>query len=149
MMKLLPLLLLLPACRTPDEFALSPWYGTSAATWSGEGRDFDGHESGLMGTWTWSLGKRYEAYSNLAALDVSKAGQLTLRDDHHSPAPAPAPAPEPAPPEWDWFAPFHRVPQTLEEALLLGIYMMTLIGGIVSLKRFGILDKLPFFRKDK
>lgn len=168
-MKYLALLLLLASCRAPDEVSVSPWYGTGMATWSGEGRDYTSHDSGLMLSLTWAVGKRYEAYRNLAALDVSKAGELTMRDSHHDvapiiipvPAPVPTPQPEPTPPEpeppsWDWFAPFKKVPGTLEEALLLGIYVMLALGCLAALVRFalalkrgGVLEMLPFFKKDK
>ena len=166
-MRCLPLLLLLSACQGPDEISISPWYGTGQSTWSGEGRDYTSHESGAMFTATWYMGDQRVAYENLAALDVSKAGQLTLRDDHHSAAPIiitpPAPVADlkpdstpPALPERDWFAPFKKVPETLEESLLLGIYVMIAVGALIAavravlaLKRGGVLEMLPFFKKDK
>lgn len=151
---ILALVLAFIGCRAPDEISLSPWYGTGQSTWSNEGRDFSSHTSGLMGTATWSVGKRYEAYKNLAALDVSKAGQLTLRDDHHDVAPTPIIIPvagkdpvDPVIPEDPPFWKQIRIPKTFNEALLLGMFAMILVGSIILLKRAGV--KLPFLSSKK
>lgn len=81
---LVALLISSTACRTPDQLTVSPYYSSGHSTFERSFAGVDSNESGVMFSLSWSLGKRYEAFKNLAALDVSKAGQLTLRDDHSS-----------------------------------------------------------------
>lgn len=147
------------SCQAPDEISVSA-FGSSGHSDIGD-REFglDTNNSGGMLTLTWAMGKRREAFRNLAALDVSKAGQLTLRDDHHAGAAPPvtvvveAEEPEPEPePERGVIATllltFTKVPETLDEGLRLGILATIIAGLLLVLKRTGILDRFIPSKKD-
>ena len=114
---------------------------------------------GVTLTAHWYSKNEREAYRNLAALDVSKAGQLTLRDDHHAPTVAPVtvvveaeePEPEPEPERGviaTFITTFSKVPETLDEGLRLGILATIIAGLILVLKRAGILDRFLPSKKD-
>ena len=74
-------ILLLTGCHAPAYLELSPYLQQGENTFDRPPSNFDEETYGLMFTLGWNLGSQNEAYRNLANLDVSKAGQLTLRPD--------------------------------------------------------------------
>lgn len=77
-------LTLLSACAGPDYFELDVYHQQGHNRFDRPVTNFDEETYGLGGTLGWNLGEQAEAMSNLAALDISKSGELTLRDhsDH-------------------------------------------------------------------
>tara|TARA_R110000822_G_scaffold31902_2_gene91995 strand:+ start:475 stop:948 length:474 start_codon:yes stop_codon:yes gene_type:complete len=152
---LLSLILLLTSCAFFDYFEVH----VGASQGHGDfNRSFGGvdEETAYLGfTLGANLGTTNRAMKNMAALDVSPGGELTLREDLRPAAPVtvvvgadkdpthddhPAPV---DPPFWKQI----RIPKTLNEALLLGMFAMILVGSIILLKRAGV--KLPFLSSKK
>lgn len=75
--------LLLASCASaaPDYLELSPSYGQGSSTFERPVTNFDSETWALGVTVGWNLGVQHQAYRNLAALDVSKAGQLRTTDE--------------------------------------------------------------------
>jgi len=79
-------LLLLAGCRGPDYLEVSPWASEGAIASARQEYDTDSY--GAMLTVGWSVGQTGRAMANLAELDVSKSGELLIRerDPHHTPS---------------------------------------------------------------
>jgi hypothetical protein len=76
--KYLAIALAVPAfggCRSPDYVETSVAQGQGTIDGS-RGNDYDQDTQSFMLTTGWAIGQQGAAYKNLAALDVSKAGQL-------------------------------------------------------------------------
>ena len=67
------------SCRIPDYYELSPYLGEGSLDPRGAGT-VDGEHWGLMGTVGWLGGASAQAADTMARLDVSKSGELTLRE---------------------------------------------------------------------
>ncbi len=96
-MKWILLSVILCACRSPDYIEA----GTSVSDGEidrGHGVTTEAYSLGF--TVGWHAGRTGRAMENLAALDVSRAGELSIRDDGHDViVQAPADAPEDDPEE--------------------------------------------------
>jgi hypothetical protein len=83
-MKYLPLLLLASvmscASMEPDYFELSPYGQRGSHNFTRPVSSFDEDTWGVMATLGWNIGEQARAMSNLARLDVSQGGELTMRD---------------------------------------------------------------------
>lgn len=77
-------LTLLSACAGPDYFELNPYHQQGHNRFDRPVTNFTEETYGLGATFGWHLGATKAAMRNLASLDVSKSGELTLRDrsDH-------------------------------------------------------------------
>jgi hypothetical protein len=146
-MKLLAALLLV-SCNAlqPDYLEASPWFADGSA--SGRYANMpafssDDEQIGLMFTVGWFVGETGAAMSNLARLDVSKAGQLTMRDQPEAGGPVTvnvekddAPEPEPEPGEDGRFT---RPPETKDELLIWLGWIAGLTFALVVAAKTGIL----------
>lgn len=82
-MKTAALLLCLVACQAPSYFETHAGASEGSADWSGPGRDYE-NESYYVGvTVGWNLGVTHQAALNMAALDVNRAGELSLDHEEH------------------------------------------------------------------
>lgn len=77
-------LTLLSACAGPDYFETEVYHQEGENRFDRPVSNFDENTYGLGMTLGWTLGTQKAAMRNLANLDVSKSGELTLRDhsDH-------------------------------------------------------------------
>jgi hypothetical protein len=64
----------------PDYFELSPYAQQGSHNFSRPVSSFDEDTWGVMATLGWNVGEQARAMSNLARLDVSQGGELTMRD---------------------------------------------------------------------
>jgi hypothetical protein len=64
----------------PDYFEASPYLQSGSNSFARPVNNFDEDAYGLLFTVGWNVGQMSRAYRNLAALDVSRSGELTLRD---------------------------------------------------------------------
>lgn len=141
------LLLLFCACRAPDGWSLSPYYGRGHGSFDRSFAGLDTEEGGLMVSFHWYSTSQREAYRNLAALDVSKSGQLTMRDDHHSAAPVIVQvegdeADEAPPPLTSLLDKITEKPKAGEELNYL-VWIFGLCAAVYVLHLAGVLKKKP------
>ena len=138
-------LLALASCAAlePDYVELSPFYADGSS--SGRYANMPSHSSdedtvGMMVTVGWAVGQMGEAYRNLSMLDVSKGGELTMRDrptggvtvnveDELPPEP-----PEPKPDE-DLTSP----PETMDEALIFALWLGAITAALAVAAKTGVL----------
>lgn len=64
----------------PDYVELSPYIQRGDNRFDRPVNNFDEDAYGLAFTVGWNVGQQSQAYRNLAALDVSRSGELTMRD---------------------------------------------------------------------
>lgn len=152
-------LCLLASCAAlePDYVEVSPFYadGSSAGRYANmPAYSADEDTVGLMVTVGWAVGQMGEAYRNLSMLDVSKGGELTLRD----PGPAGVtvnveddePEPEPAADDDDdaddgkWTKP----PRTMDEAWAYLIWAFGVLVLAYAAKKWGV-PALRLYRDGK
>lgn len=85
-MKIAALLLCLAACQAPSYLETHAGVSEGSADWSGPGRDYDNEDYYLGVTVGWNLGVTHQAAVNMAALDVNRAGELSLDHEEHDTA---------------------------------------------------------------
>ena len=138
--------LLLVGCNAmqPDYVEVSPFYGDSGYDFNDpRALGFDGETTGLMFTVGWFVGETGAAMRNLSMLDVSPAGQLTMREQAHDgdgiTVNVGDDKPESPPPEEDGGDSFTEPPETMDEALAIALWAISIAVALAIAAKFGVL----------